>query len=141
MIEVSQENIDLYAARIKNFELEAGESFTDYFMDGEVFAGSWGFWLIGKGYTERGNAIINAYNKANKKHWSDQELCFAVNASPLRWDMDSKEFYPWQLDRDINLDLAINADYKLWAEFLISSDRYYEPFLKYLENFEAGGEY
>ena len=132
--------IRLYAKRIQNFEFEAGESFTDYFMDDEVFYTSFAFWLLGKGFQERANFQINEINRRGGPHgFSDQELMFNVHASPLK-EFEGK-IVCWELNTGTELDEAQQKDYLLWAEFLTSSDRYKVPFEAYLENFEAGNEY
>ncbi|ADG59912.1 hypothetical protein Acj9p012 [Acinetobacter phage Acj9] len=132
--------IRLYAKRIQNFELEAGERFTDYFMDSEVFYTSFAFWLLGKGFQERANEQINEINrKGGPRNFSDQALMFDIHTAPLR-EFEGR-MVCWHLDAGQEYDDALQKDYLLWAEFLTSSDRYKEPFDKYLENFEAGNEY
>lgn len=134
------DEIKAYAERIQNFECEAGESFTDYFMDDEVFYTSFAFWLLGKGFQERANFQINEINRrGGPSGFSDQELMFDVHASPLK--KVEGEIVCWQLDSGAELDEARQNDYLLWAEFLTSSDRYKAPFDSYLENFESGNEY
>lgn len=134
------DELKAYAARIENFEREAGESFTDYFMDDEVFYTSFAFWLLGKGFQERANFQINEINRrGGPNKFSDQELMFDVHASPLK-EFEG-ETVCWELEYGHELDEARQKDYLLWAEFLTSSDRYKVPFDAYLENFEAGNEY
>lgn len=138
-----EELIIHYAQKIKNFEYEAGESFTDYFMDDEVFKTSWAFWLVGKGYIERGNAIVNEINKRGGPNgWSDQEFCFNVHTAPLKLIEDYKDDYacglvPIEITIGSEYDKALEKDYRLWAEFLLSTDRYKTPFLKFLLEYDA----
>lgn len=44
---------------ICKFEEEFGESFYDYFSHDNIKDNSWAFWLLGKGFTEKANEIIN----------------------------------------------------------------------------------
>lgn len=134
------DEINAYAERIQNFEIGAGESFTDYFMDDEVFYTSFAFWLLGKGFQERANFQINEINRrGGPREFSDQELMFDVYASPLK-EFEG-ELVCMQLGSGPELYEAQQKDYLLWAEFLTSSDRYKVPFDAYLKNFEAGNEY
>ena len=134
------DEIKAYAKRIENFELEAGESFTDYFMDDEVFYTSFAFWLLGKGFQERANHQINEINRrGGPRNFSDQELMFDVHTAPLK-EFEG-EIVCWQIENRDEYEIAQQKDYELWAEFLTSSDRYKVPFDTYLKNFETGGEY
>jgi hypothetical protein len=74
-----ERNVDAMVKAIRDWELEAGEGFTDYFLDNWAF-GSWAYWLLGKGHTEWANKIINI-NEA--KGYVDQE--------------DKFEFFPLML--------------------------------------------
>lgn len=47
--------------KILAWEIEHGESFVDYFAHDQVSVVSWGFWLIGKGFSEEGNEIISDF--------------------------------------------------------------------------------
>ena len=133
--------IQSYANRIANFETEAGESFVDYFMDDNVFFTSWAFWLVGKGYLQRGNMIVNEINaRGGPRGWSDQEFVFGINTSPIVVD-EGIGAYCEELEDFNLLNTAQELDYRLWAEFLISTDRYFKPFTDFLENFEAGNSY
>lgn len=120
-----------FAARIKNFETEAGECFADYFLDDNVFKTSWAFWLIGKGYNDRGGMIVDMINTKGRS-FSDNDLVFNIHASPKGNGVIVKY---------ADYDTAHDNDLALWAEFLMSTDRYFKPFLEYLENFEAGNSY
>lgn len=53
-----ERTIEAMAARIRKWEMRAGESFTDYYMHDKVKNVSWAFWLLGKGFNERANELI-----------------------------------------------------------------------------------
>ncbi len=106
--------------RIKNWEVEAGESFKDYFMHDMVKALSWSFWLLGKGFTEHALVIIRGIEKG--KTYFDQEDLFdiypeyeGVGDDP-HW---SQENY--------------NKNVEIWAEFLVATDSYQERVNNFFE--------
>lgn len=51
--------------KIRDWEMDAGESFYDYFAHDSINNVSWAFWLIGKGFKEHGNAILEEHIKEN----------------------------------------------------------------------------
>lgn len=107
MIELKQEDIIEMANRIKDWESNAGEGFTDYFMHDNVRDVSWAFWLLGKGFVERANEILNQINSGEK--CLDQELLYEVY-EVHDWTKKSQEAY--------------YKNILLWAEFLISTQIY-----------------
>lgn len=98
---------------IKDWELDFGESFPDYFMHDNVNDQSWAFFLLGKGYVERANQIIDEILKGNK--CIDQELLYEV------YPMDN-----WTEEQH-------SKNVSLWAEFLVSVPYYMEKVTKFLE--------
>lgn len=65
--------------KIREWEYEAGESFNDYFSHDRVYNISWAFWLIGKGFIEHGNSIIEEHNKpGNDSHYVGQEELYQI---------------------------------------------------------------
>lgn len=121
MIEVTQESINTMFQRIIAWEREAGESFTDYYMHDNVRDVSWAFWLLGKGFVERANEILNEIN-ADKKLCLDQELLYDIyptyEGEDCSWNEDN--FY---------------KNVKLWAEFLVSSDIYLQRTTEWFDNY------
>ncbi len=72
----TQELVD----KIREWEVDAGESFNDYFTHDNVYNISWAFWLIGKGFVEHGNAIVEEHNKeGNTTHYVGQEELYEVH--------------------------------------------------------------
>lgn len=65
--------------KIYEWENHAGESFNDYFAHDNISNTSWAFWLIGKGFKEHGNAILEEHNKpGNDLHYVGQEELFEI---------------------------------------------------------------
>lgn len=102
------------AKRIREWELNVGESFTDYYMDDRVKEVSWAFWLLGKGYKERANVLIDMITNRES---IDQQLKFEVHLTSGDWN---EEFYL--------------KDIALWAEFLTASDRYFKDISEWFED-------
>lgn len=101
-----EKNKQVLAEAIHKWEQNAGESFTDYFMHDRVKDVSWAFWLLGKGYSERANMLIDLIQAGNK--CIDQELLYHLHMTE-EWD---EELYSKDID--------------LWADFLTASDRYFK---------------
>lgn len=128
------------ANKIRHWEMEAGECFKDYFMHGSVQWINWAFWLIAKGYTERGRAIIDS-NEAG-------DTCICMH---LLFDVTTSEIYPYtkslkevfeadphDWDEEVNF-----KDYLLWSEFLLSCQTYkdrledfFADYKSYFDNYE-----
>ena len=135
---ISKDLILDYANRIRNFECSAGECFLDYYFSTKVKSVSWAFWLLGKGYLERANMIINEVTKFGDKYNACEVLYF-VNYAPIKVDVDgNKHVVEMHWDEGYK---EYFLDCQLWSEFLISSDRYKGDFDKWLNNVESGGEY
>lgn len=120
MIEVTQKSIDDMFERILTWECEAGESFTDYYMHDNVREVSWAFWLLGKGFVERANEILNQHSVA--KYSLDQEILFDIYPSYEGEDCSwNEENY--------------HKNIRLWAEFLVSSDIYLQRITEWFDNY------
>lgn len=112
------EQIKELAKKIIDWENDAGESFTDYFMHDNVADRSWAFWLLGKGYTSRANEIIEEIVKQqnSKVHIClDQELLYDIHDQEP-WDEVSKTHNWNQKNYDKNV--------MLWSEFLLATSLY-----------------
>lgn len=112
------EQIKKLAKKINEWEHDAGESFTDYFMHDNVADRSWAFWLLGKGYTSRANEIIEEIIKQqnSKVHIClDQELLYDIHDQDP-WDEVSKT-HNWNQE---NYDKNV----MLWSEFLLATSLY-----------------
>lgn len=102
------------AEKIRNWEVEAGESFTDYFMHDNVKDQSWAYFLLGKGHVERAVEIVDEIHNGNK--CIDQELLYEIYSNDGEW---SEEQY--------------NKNVILWAEFLISMPHYCQKVTEFFE--------
>jgi hypothetical protein len=118
---VTQESIEAMFQRIIEWEYEAGESFTDYYMHDNVRDVSWAFWLLGKGFVERANEILNEVND-DKVLCLDQELLYDIYPSYEGEDCSwSEENY--------------HKNVRLWAEFLVSTDIYFQRITEWFDNY------
>lgn len=120
MIEVTQKSIDDMFNKIIEWEYEAGESFTDYYMHDNVREVSWAFWLLGKGFVERANEILNQHSVA--KYSLDQEILFDIYPSY------EGENCSWNEEN-------YHKNIRLWAEFLVSSDIYLQRITEWFDNY------
>jgi len=113
-----ERNVDAMIAAIRGFEMEAGESFTDYFMDNWAF-GSWAYWLLGKGHTEWANNIIN---KNERGEYVDQE--------------DKFEFFnSYEYGDNAWCEETYLKNVRVWAEFLVESDQYFRRVNEFLDDY------
>lgn len=65
--------------KIRDWEMDAGEGFYDYFAHDRVSNVSWAFWLIGKGFNEHGIAILEEHNKeGNTTNYVGQEELYEI---------------------------------------------------------------
>jgi|SRR5579872_4357088 len=109
------------AAKIRAWEFNAGESFIDYYMHDNVKNVSWAFWLLGKGFTERANFLIDLIQAGNK--CIDQELLYELYNNP---------------EDPANWSTALYLkDVLLWAEFLVASDRYWKAICEWFAENDA----
>uniref|UniRef100_A0AAU6VYY1 DUF4375 domain-containing protein n=2 Tax=unclassified bacterial viruses TaxID=12333 RepID=A0AAU6VYY1_9VIRU len=122
-----ERNVDAMVEAIRDWELDAGEGFTDYFLDNWP-VGSWAYWLLGKGHTEWANAIINANEE---KQYVDQELKFEW-FDPYTIEKNGSEWH-----EEIYL-----KNVRVWAEFLVESDQYFRRVNKFFDTYftEEGEE-
>lgn len=126
MNEVTQKSIDDMFNKIIEWEHDAGESFTDYYMHDCVREVSWAFWLLGKGFVERANQILNEV-EADTKYCLDQELLFDIYPSYVDYEKESCG-YSWNEEN-------YHKNVRLWAEFLVSSDIYLRRITEWFENY------
>jgi hypothetical protein len=90
--------------KITDWEIDVAESFNDRFSHDSISDQSWAFWLLGKGYIEHANKIIDEILKGNK--CIDQDLLYNVFTDDLEWEE------------------ALDTNTKLMAEFLTSTPYY-----------------
>ena len=119
--EISKESINTMFQRIIAWERDAGESFTDYYMHDNVRDVSWAFWLLGKGFVERANEILNEVND-DKILCLDQELLYDI--------------YPSYEGEDCSWnEVNYYKNVLLWAEFLVSTDIYLQRITEWFDNY------
>ena len=104
---------------ILKWESRAGESFADYYMHDNVKDVSWAFWLLGKGFTERANELIDEIQGGNK--CIDQELLYDLYGS-------EDDFGGWVYE-------SHKRNVLLWAEFLCASNRYFKDIEHWFLNY------
>jgi hypothetical protein len=92
--------------KITDWEIDKGESFNDYFSHSNISNQSWLFWLLGKGYIEHANRIIDEILKGEK--CIDQVLLYDVYTE----------------DDALDWEEALDKNTKLMAEFLTSTPYY-----------------
>lgn len=124
--------VEELAKRIGEWEQEAGESFTDYFMHDRVRDNSWAFWLLGKGYSERANAIIVEILEG--RLCIDQQALYNLNYHPNITVIDGFLEVLWE-DEYMTSE-NYNKDILLWAEFLLATPFYTEKITKWLKEQE-----
>lgn len=108
--------IQRLAEKIRDWEMDAGESFTDYFMHDRVYAVSWAFWLAGKGYTDKANEIIHEVESGNK--CIDQELLFYVVPN-IDWT------------EEVNFQNIL-----IWSDFLLATKTYVKRVTEFFNEYE-----
>lgn len=115
-----ERNVDAMVEAIRGWEMDAGEGFTDYFLDNWAF-GSWAYWLLGKGHTEWANNLIN---KNERGESVDQGEKF--------------EFFDPYLDDENGVKWCEETylkNVRVWAEFLTESDQYYRRVNEFIDGY------
>lgn len=98
--------------KITDWEFDAGESFYDKFCHDNISALSYGMYLIGKGYLEHGNKIIDLYLEDT---CVDQEEQYQIYPEYEYDETDYESFNDENCDK--NLDIMI--------QFLLDSKNHY----------------
>lgn len=118
--------IEQLAHRIREWEMDAGESFTDYFLDSYSYTrtgGGWISFLLEKGYSdlvEEIEADVYVMQDGTVLGCTDQQLKFEPNTSLMeQWDED-----------------LYFKDVLLWAEFMLENEDIMKDFQDFLEDYE-----
>lgn len=114
--------IEELAQQIHDWEVEAGESFTDYFMHSSVRDVSWAFWLLGKGFSERANEILNEVEAGNT--CLDQELLYEIYPSSV-----------YENGRDSWNKENYYKNVLLWSEFFLATEIYTKRVEEFFTNY------
>lgn len=104
--------------KIREWEIDVAESFNDRFSHDNISDQSWAFWLLGKGYIEHANKIIDEILKGEK--CIDQVLLYDVYTDDLEWEE------------------ALDNNTKLMAEFLTSTPYYTNKVTEFFNEEENG---
>lgn len=119
---VASRDPETLAKQLRAWELDNGEGFTDYYMDGYVKPVSWAFWLLGKGYVIKANMLID---KITHSEYLDQDELFHIHYSDdIEWGPDQKGFDA--------AEAVYEKDFLIWVEFLCASDRYFKDIAEWL---------
>lgn len=104
--------------KIQTWEADNGESFNDYFSHDSIKDSSWAFWLLGKGFHEHANGIINE-----------------IMASTMCIDQSTLyEVYP-EYDEDDNfIEENYDKNLMLISEFLVSTSYYLKLVTDWFDN-------
>lgn len=117
---VIERDVQKLAQTLRDWEMDAGESFTDYYMDDRVKPVSWAFWLLGKGYTEKANKLIDDITARRSVGQMDTfHIHYADGMSWSDWDAADATYF---------------KDFLIWADFLCASDRYFKDIKEWLED-------
>lgn len=130
---ITNDIICKYASFIKTWEYSVGECFLDYFFEDTVFINSWAFWLIGKGYINRGNFLIESIVNEHINEL-DGYSKFHPNLTRLvLWNKENEIHAIEKLEfhQDGYNDLY-NLDVELWVEFLLSTKVYESIFFEWV---------
>lgn len=109
---------------IRDWEMDAGESFTDYFLDRYSYCGTWLEFLESKGYHDLAQEIRDdgyILSNGEKLSCTDQQLKFEPHNT-------AHENAGGQWDED-----EYRKDVALWAEFILADAailKDYEEFMK-----------
>lgn len=106
------------ATRIIDWEIEAGETFMDYFMQTNVDDGAWAYWLLAKGYVKHANNILMELLAGEKD--LPQDVLYEV--------YDEREGENGYSEENIVKNI------ELMAEFLVADSKYLELLNQFLEN-------
>lgn len=132
-----QSDIQQYTDFIIDWEYHAGEEFLDYFMDDTVFVNSWAFWLLGKGFNQRANFLIESILNDHIDNL-DTDSKYHINLTELYLFPDENEIHAintveYSVDEKLHNEL-FEMDVKLWVEFLLSTKVYKDIFLYWISS-------
>ncbi|EQA7786798.1 hypothetical protein ACX818_001392 [Acinetobacter baumannii] len=127
-------NINQVAFDIMEWEKEAQEDFTDYYMHSCIDWKEWAEFLKTKGFIRRYEQIMHQI-EINKNTCIDQDLLFRVNGcNGYEFEDAAEEVVEWQDDSEKYMEL-FRMDVFLWAEFICSHPAEYEAFKEWLDNY------
>ena len=107
-----ERTVDAMIKAIRDWELDAGEGFDDYFMASWP-CGSWFYFLLGKGHTEWANKLINDYEQKG----------YVCQEEQFNW-FDAYTYNENGVDTGWSEEIYLK-NVRVWAEFLVESDQYF----------------
>ena len=116
-------NVEQLVEQIREWELDAGEGFCDYFFDAYSYDGKWLAFLEEKGFHDVAQAVrgdVYICQDGTVLGCTDQELKFEPHTSRL-WDLGeswSEEVY--------------RQDVALWAEYILRDEKLLLEFREFL---------
>lgn len=119
---MSPEAIEATVDQIRDWELDNGEGFTDYFLDKRRYEARWLEFLESKGFHEVVKEIkedVYVCRDGTVLTCTDQNLKFEPYSTAhekLGWDED-----------------IYRKDVALWAEFILTHEDIYTDYVKFLE--------
>lgn len=119
-------NIIEMVEQIRDWELDAGESFTDYFLDKRRYEAAWLEFLESKGYHELVQEIkedVYVCRDGTVLGCTDQQLMY----EPYSFAQEN-DGGPW--DEDI-----YRKDVALWAEFILMHEDIHQEYVAFLHEY------
>lgn len=125
-------NINELTMAILDWEKEAQEDFTDYYMHDNVDWGEWSDWLEKQGFLERANSIRDQLSKGE---CVDQDLLFRVNGTTPYWGENGTiEVVDYRNDQDKWWELY-RKDVFLWAQFICEDEERLSHITNWLDKY------
>ena len=118
--------IEQVVEQIRDWEMDAGEGYCDYFFDKYSYDGKWLDFLESKGYKDLVDEIkedVYVLTDGRKLVCTDQQLKFEPHSKDGEW---SEETY--------------RKDVALWAEFIIMNKQILDDHLVFIVDYFQGGD-
>lgn len=111
-------NITELVSAIRKWEMDAGESYCDYFFDRFSYDGKWNNFLLSKGFKELVDEI----------EYESGESSFGCTDQQLKFEPYSSAADDWS-EEVYRLDVA------LWAEFILNNPNIFEEHVEFVEEY------
>ena len=110
---------------LRDWEMDAGESFTDYFLHSQDNLFKFGQWLIKNGHPERGAEIVK---HCEESRFEDQDMFHVHYDQEMSWgDWDAA-------------DAIYTKDFHLWAAFINDDERLRARFISWWKDWNREDE-
>ena len=132
----NEREINEHSKFILEWEHRTEMDFLEVFFEDIVFLNSWACWLLGKGFNQRANFLIESI-LGNRSKYLDDDSKFHVNLTELCHFTEEDEIHANHIvsfseDEDVYTKLY-EMDVRLWVEFLLSTKVYSKIFLEWIE--------